>query len=239
MGFVTRDDIRRSDVFGRVTLRPSFAGLRKIDVFGGGNYVTNLRGETQDWNFGPFFEAQWNSGDRFGLFYTRAFTHLDEAFELSDRVPVPVGDYAWRDAGVFFRTSPNRPAFLRGFVDRQRNWGGRVDATEGHLGFAAGPHLTLSLGLTHTSAELPGGAFDADLASLRFGWVFSTRLTASGFVQWNSLDRKLVTNLRLNFIHRPGSDLYVVLNDERGSELEPRKLTNRGLAVKLTWLARF
>jgi hypothetical protein len=54
-----------------------------------------------------------------------------------------------------------------------------------------------------------------------------------------SLEKRWVTNLRLVLTHRPGSDLFVVYNEERGSEAMPRAVVNRTLAVKLTWLLRF
>ncbi len=57
-------------------------------------------------------------------------------------------------------------------------------------------------------------------------------------MQHNSLDDELIANLRLNFIHRPGSDLFVVINEERGVEDSPWRLAGRNLAVKLTYLMR-
>jgi hypothetical protein len=62
---------------------------------------------------------------------------------------------------------------------------------------------------------------------------------ASGLVQRNSLDGKLVTNLRLNFIHHAGSDLFVVFNEDRRDGVPRRFVASRGLAVKLTYLTRF
>ena len=57
--------------------------------------------------------------------------------------------------------------------------------------------------------------------------------------QRNSLEGKIVTNLRLNFIHHAGSDLFVVFNEERHDAVPRRLVTSRGLAVKLTYLTRF
>jgi hypothetical protein len=90
-----------------------------------------------------------------------------------------------------------------------------------------------------SQAEIPSGSFTAHLPSLRLGWAFSTRLVAATFVQYNSLEKRLLANFRLNFAYRPGSDLYLVFNEERGEEQAPRVLVSRGLVVKLTYLARF
>jgi hypothetical protein len=56
--------------------------------------------------------------------------------------------------------------------------------------------------------------------------------------QYNSLDRSATANVRVNFIHRPGSDLYVVLNEQRGSPTSAWDFDRRGAVVKLTYLAR-
>ena len=79
----------------------------------------------------------------------------------------------------------------------------------------------------------------SDRASDRLGYAFSTKLTTNALIQYNSLDNSFSTNVRLNFIHRPGSDFFVVLTEERGEEDRLWDLTDRGLALKLTYLMRF
>ena len=68
---------------------------------------------------------------------------------------------------------------------------------------------------------------------------FSTRLFANALVQYNSLDGDFSTNVRLNFIHRPGSDLFIVFTENRSDELNGWALSDRGLVSKLTYLMRF
>jgi hypothetical protein len=124
-------------------------------------------------------------------------------------------------------------------ADVQDIYGGRIASVGGTVRAAPGSHLTLALGFARNRVDLPGGAFTADLSSLRATYAFSTRLFASAFVQHNRLDRRLLANFRLDFIHRPGSDLFVVFNEERGDDASLRRVARRGGAVKLTWLTRF
>jgi hypothetical protein len=51
---------------------------------------------------------------------------------------------------------------------------------------------------------------------------------------WNSQDRNVLFNLRLDYIYRPGDDLFVVFNESRlyGDASGP---VNRSLIVKLTY----
>jgi hypothetical protein len=87
--------------------------------------------------------------------------------------------------------------------------------------------------------DLPAGSFVADITTLRATWSLSTRLTTNALVQYNSLSEDLITNVRFNFIHRPGSDLYLVFTEARGVEGDRWALADRGLVLKLTYLARF
>ena len=109
----------------------------------------------------------------------------------------------------------------------------------GDMGWGQLPTTDQAFDAPHISRTLP-----AQLRRCRRVVAVTVHLpeflvAASGLVQRNSLDGKLVTNLRLDLIHHPGSDLFVVFNEERRDELPQRLVTSRGLAVKLTYLTRF
>ena len=154
-------------------------------------------------------------------------------------MPVPVGRYDLRRLTVFASSSPSRPVGLSLMGSLAGEWDGRVSSLETTLRVAGGSHLEAGPTWTLSHADLPGGAFTAHVLGLRLGWAFSTRLFARAYVQYNSLEDKWITNVRLNFIHRPGSDIYVVFNDDQGEEGAPGRLVSRGLALKGTWLVRF
>jgi hypothetical protein len=239
MGFVTRTDIRRTDGFAAWTFRPGRFGVREIEAFAGGAWITRTTGEEQDGEAFVGGGLRFESGDSVSGFYTSGFTQLDEAFDLADRVPVPVGRYDVRRLTVFASSSPSRPVGFSVIGSLAREWDGRVSSLEANLRVAGGAHLDAGPAWTLSHADLPGGAFTAHVLGLRVGWAFSTRLFARAYVQYNSLEDKWITNVRLNFIHRPGSDVFVVFNDEQGEEGAPGRRINRGLAVKGTWLVRF
>ena len=239
MGFVTRRDIRRTDLSARYTMRPVALGMRRIDVFMEGQHIVRTNGEKQDAGAGPVMNLEWNSGDSIGAFYFRGSTRLDEAFDLDHRVTVPPGHYSVRHLSFSARSSSSRPFVATAEANVEDVYGGRIATVGGTLRAAPGSHLTLGLGFTRNRVDLPGGAFTADIGSLRATYAFSTRLFVSAFVQHNRLDRRLLANFRLDFVHRPGSDLFVVFNEERGDGATLRRVARRGGAVKLTWLTRF
>ena len=239
VGFVTRTDIRRTDALARYTLRPSALGLRRIDLFAEGQHIVRTSGEKQDVGGGPTLNLEWGSGDSVAGFYFQGSSRIDEPFVLGDRIPVPAGDYDVRHWSFSATSAARRPVTLSVLAERLDSFGGRLSTLGGRTRFAPGSHLSLELGFTHDRVTLPQGAFTAEVSSLRAVYAFTTRLFVSALVQHNSLERRLVTNLRLGFVHRPGSDLFVVFNEDRGDGVTLRHAASRGLAVKLTYLARF
>ena len=62
---------------------------------------------------------------------------------------------------------------------------------------------------------LPGGAFVADLASLRVDFTISPRMTLRTLSQYNSTTSELSHSVRFNWIYSPGSDIYVAYDELR------------------------
>ena len=239
MGFVTRTDIRRTNGFGQYTFRPTLLGLRQLEVFTGGSWITRVSGEEQDGEGFVGTSFEWDSGETLTFFFEGGFTQLDESFDLADRIPVPPGRYDVRRLTVFGGTSPSRQVGVRVAASVSEQWDGHMGLVDLGSRISLGKHLTTGVGWTVSQADLPGGSFTAHVVGLRASWAFSTRLVTRAYVQYNSLDQKWITNLRLHFIHRPGSDLYVVFNDEQGEQGAPGRLIGRGFAVKGSWLIRF
>ena len=55
-------------------------------------------------------------------------------------------------------------------------------------------------------------------------------------VQWNGDTDEVNMNIRLNFIHKPGSDLFVVYSERRLVEGLETGIMDRTVAVKFTYL---
>ena len=62
-----------------------------------------------------------------------------------------------------------------------------------------------------------------------------------GLLQYNSTRNVLSSNVRLRWEYQPGSELFVVYNDQRDTELGRSfpLLENRAFVVKFTRLFRF
>ena len=69
------------------------------------------------------------------------------------------------------------------------------------------------------------------------GTLVSPRMFLTALFQYNSDIRKVSSNLRFNFIHRPLSDLFVVYNERRA--VSDQREVDRILSLKYTHLFEF
>ena len=237
-GFVTRTDIRRTDFNGRLTFRPDVLGLRSYNVFNFTRYVARTDGYTQDWSTSNGVDFTWSSGENVTLFHSAGRTRFDDPFDLADSVHVPGGDYANSSFGFFARTSSARPVSLNVFAERQWVYDGVLSHFNTTLNVAAGSRLQFSVTHSRNWVELPKGALTIDLISGNAGVAFSTKLFLNTLLQYNTIDRNVSSNVRLVYTYAPGSDLFVVINEDRGSRLEPWRFRTRGVRIKLTYLLR-
>jgi CBS domain-containing protein len=237
MGFITREDIRRTNGYTGLTARPPVLGLRKIDHFLMGDLVHRTDGELQDWGVGLGINPEWNSGDNVIVYGQTGFDRIDEEFDIEDVIVLP-SDYDRREVGMFVNSSPNRPVVLQLSGSLQEQYGGTFHSLSASAAVNPNPHVTFRGSFTYSDVDLPNGTFVARVGSLRISYAFSTKVFLNGLFQYNSLDNRISANIRFNWIHRPGSDLYIVINEERGSDAGIWDLDNRGAVVKVTYLLR-
>lgn len=238
-GFIQRTDLRRTDSYGRRSFRPDLGAVRKIDLMVGGNLFNGYDGTLQDWAIGPLAVTELESGASFTLIAQAGENRPDEEFDLADTLVVGPGTYDAGTVMAMLNTDPSRPVSFQGNLQAAAFYGGTLRAVGGTLNLAPSAQLALSLGLNRNKVDIPSGSFTADLVSVRAGFSFSTRLATNLLVQYNSLEELFSANFRLNFIHHPGSDLFLVFTEERGEEGDLWRLSDRGMVVKVTYLKRF
>jgi len=88
--------------------------------------------------------------------------------------------------------------------------------------------------------ELVQGSFTTHLAGARATWTASPLMFTSAFLQYNSSSHALSANLRLRWEYQPGSELFIVYNEDRDT-LARRfpQVATRAFVVKINRLLRF
>jgi hypothetical protein len=236
IGFVRRRDIAKTSGSLRFTPRPPIDGLRKIDIRNSLEYVASVstRG-VLDRRWEINISPELDSGDEASVEIAYEFQRLHSDFELAPDVIVPPGDYETWTLNLDVATSPARPVSVEAGGGTGGFWGGTRWGGGAEVAFNS-PHFGLELSYDHNDIDVPGGAFTTDLVRGRLKLAANTRLFGNALIQYNSQNGSFSANLRVDWIHRPGSDLFIVFNERRdivGSRWNPE---SRAFIVKLTYL---
>ena len=246
VGFLRRDNFRRTFVEGRFSPRPSsIDAIRQFMLVGSIDYIltadTNLL-ETRHNSLA--FQTEFESSDRLGVTINDNYELLQQPFSPGGGVSIPVGGYAFNDVEVSYSLGQQRR--INGGVRLQH--GGYFNGDITTLGLrpwrvAVLPQMSIEPSLSLNWIDTPGGSFRTDLAVTRVSYAFNPRMFFSGLLQYNSASDTLSTNMRLRWEYSPGSELFVVYTEDRDTmTLRPDRFTelrNRGFVVKFNRLFRF
>jgi hypothetical protein len=210
-----------------------------MNLFWEVNRTTRWTSEPQEWWTGPYLELNWRSGETAALYYVAGRERLDSAFDLSDRVTVDPGDYRYEEVGMSAASAASRPVQLSVNGNVRRQYVGQLTTAAGTLRLEPGRHVSFEFGGSRTWVRLPNGRFIADLSHVRMTCAFTTRLAVFALAQFDGLEREVSANVRLNYTFRPGSDLFVVFNERRGSDRSVWDFDERAAVVKVAYLTRF
>ena len=246
VGFVRRDNFRRTYTTGRFSPRPrSIDAIRRFSVEGSFDYIVTAdtgRVETRQSQLG--FDTEFENSDRVGISATDNYEFLARPFTPAPGVSFPVGGYKFRDAEVTYALGAQRR--LSGtftvrvgeyFSGNIRSVGFRRSRVKLTERFSLEPSVSVNW------IDTPHGSFRTDLAVSRVNYSFTPRMFLSGLTQYNSSTDTISNNLRMRWEYSPGSELFVVYTEERITDpLRPDRfseLRNRGFVVKVNRLFRF
>ena len=250
IGFLRRDDFEQSFAKFRFSPRPrSIAAVRQFFWEGQIDYITDRAGLLETRQARGRFAVEFENSNLFDVIYNRNYEFLAEPFPLAAAVIVPVGGYDFDDVEVGYQLGQQNRVSGRVAVQH----GGFYGGTKTSLNFGMGSgffgtrleltrQLSIEPNLSLNWIDLPFGKFDTQLVSTRTIYALNPLMFVSALVQYNSASRSVSTNLRLRWEYHPGSELFVVYNEERANTLlAPRRypLQNRALIIKLNRLFRF
>jgi hypothetical protein len=106
--------------------------------------------------------------------------------------------------------------------------------------FNATPQLSIEPTYLGNWVRLPQGSSTTHLVGSRITYTMSPTMFVSALLQYNTGTSTVSSNIRLRWEYRPGSELFVVYNDQRDT-LSPGypELQNRAFIVKVNRLFRF
>ena len=253
IGFLRRLDFEESLAMFRFSPRPrSIASIRQFFFEGQIDYITNRAGVLETRQTRGRFAMDLENGDLFDVTYNRNYEYFNQPFPVAGIFYVPAGAYDFEDVEVGY--SLGRQNRLAGRLSAQH--GGFFGGTKTSVTFGIGqgffgtrlqisPQLSFEPTWSFNRIDIPaiGLPFTTQIVSTRAIYAFNPLMFLSGLVQYNSAADTVSTNLRLRWEYSPGSELFVVYNEERyDTTLRPQRfpqLQNRAFIVKINRLFRF
>lgn len=238
MGFLRRRGIRRYASSLTFVPRPEIPGIRNLFFEGRSEIYTDLNGEVESINAGSdLFSFRTLKDDVVALYGDYTFERLSEPFEIHPGVVVPPGEYRFTQTGLWGETNPSRRASGEAWIQRGDFFGGERLAHGVKLRLVPSRHFRTETSWDHNDIDLPAGSFSTDLFRQRIAVALTPDLSAAAFAQWSDAAELMSANLRFGWSYRPGSDLFLVLNQTWDApEWGQRSVRDRQAILKMTWL---
>ena len=242
VGFIRRDDFDRRFGLLRFSPRPVRIDIvRKFTFEGQVAYVLNRAGSLETRENQGQFGIEFENSDTFNLTYSDTYEFLRQPFQITPNVTIPVGGYSFQNTQMSFGFGQQRVLAGAVSLDHGSFFSGNkttVGVSRGRLELT--PQLSVEPSVSYNRIDLPEGRFTTNLATTRTTFTVTPEMFVSALLQYNTSTRSLSTNLRIRWEYQPGSELFVVYNEQRDT-LTPRfpELENRAFIVKINRLFRF
>ncbi len=175
------------------------------------------------------------SGEDFEFNIQRKAENLTENFEIHDGVVIPTGEYWFTDWELQFSTFDGRKVYGGVFV----NWGGFYNGKQtilaGEFTWQPNRFIKFSSDYSQHRISLPEGNFIVHEISSRIDFAMNPDLFGSAFAQWNNEDKEVLLNFRVNWIPKPGANLYFVVNQGYNTQTHHFDSEYTTVQVKLIW----
>ena len=205
-------------------------------------YTDNNDNSTQSFQGGIMYDFRFKSDFSGMISLMNIYENVTDTFNFSRNADIPAGKYRFNQLETHLN-SPQTNKFVLGFDIFA---GSFYDGNRFSLGLDPGWNIgsTVQLGLSynHNFLRFPGRnqSFNGAVLGFKALVMFTTKLSVSTFIQYNSAENALITNLRLRYNPREGNDFYIVFNEGRNTyrDIEnPRlpPLNNRSVLLKYTY----
>ena len=250
LGFVRRLDMREYSAeiaYKPVVSLSALPMIRRITIKGDYNFIENQRGRKQSTRSKIEIRAQAQRSDNVTVDVENRFERLDQPFFIRPDVEIPVGDYNFVTVGLRVRTDDSRRQYSRLSISTGAFFNGDRTDLSLTLGFRQSKYLQLEARVRQSRIDLPveNGRFDATTLTMTILGATSRKLFGEALVQYDNFTRNLQSNIRIDWIHTPGSDLFIVFNTsyffplDNDELFDPNRnviLTDRAAVAKVTYL---
>jgi hypothetical protein len=243
VGFLRRTDLRKS--YGQVRFSPrprSLKAVRKFSSIGQFTYIEDTAGRLTTRLTDGEFAVEFQSSDRFSVGIQQDYELITRAFSVVPGARIGTGSYDFTVGRIGYTLGQQRPVSGNVLVERGEFYDGtRTGLTFNRSRVNFSSRLSVEPSVTLNWIDLPAGSFSSRLIGSRVTYTVTPLLFGSALVQYNSTTHTFSANARVRWEYRPGSELFVVYNEERDSEAVTGVpgLLNRAFIIKINRFFRF
>ena len=246
VGFVRRDNMVRDFAQLRFSPRPRAnrpisRRIRKFSYMGSMEYIQSRDGHPESREGLGEFALDFQNGDRFSTTYSRLYEFLPAPFAIGSGVTLPVGGYDFDNIRIAYTMSQRYRNSFNVSADYGTFYNGHkttLSVSRGRM--AMTPQLSVEPTYTINRIDLVQGAFTTHLGGSRVTYTMTPQMFTSALVQYSSATNSVSANVRLRWEYRPGSELFIVFNEQRDTRARAfPDLANRAFIVKVNRLFRF
>ncbi len=237
-GFVQRTGIRTTKAHFGPTPRPKSGNVKLFEPMYVLSYTTDQSNRLIFRQHHVMLGTTMRDDTFINVFYQNTLDVLDVPFRIRPDVVIPVGSYKMHEWYFTVNSSPGRRLYERVTVSPVQFYGGTRLNLSAAAGLRATSQFSAEVQYSRNDVKMPWGDFLVNLSTVRLDYTFSPRMTIRSLTQYNTSTHEISNNVRFNFIYKPGSDIYIVYNDQSQTGLPAdifgRK--DRQLVIKATYL---
>jgi Domain of unknown function (DUF5916)/Carbohydrate family 9 binding domain-like len=222
VGFVERRAIHQ--YFGQLAYKPRprfIPHVRQMEFETQLEYYTDRTGRLATRQTELSWETEFKNSS---VFFFRPIEDVTDVlngpFEIRPGIIIPPGSYHFNRQRLSYTSDSSKRLVLTGGYRWGGFYSGKRDEVTAGVTFRPNAHLLFDFTDTFNSVRLPQGNFTTNLLAGRVNYNFSRKLLTSALMQLNSAARISAINIRLRYIYRPNSDLFVIYNQTTGAGIE-------------------
>ena len=206
----------------------------------GYHFNENTTNKLQSADLSVGVNGETKNGQGFSLEGVRQIEYLTDTFFLSDHHFILSGHYPFNLVKGQYNTPFGKKLMLIALFNAGDYYDGRQFVLALMPTWKVSSSIDFNINFIYNDVLLPerNMHYQAIVGRFRSTYMLNTRLSASAFVQINTLDHQVLSNVRIRYNPREGNDLYLVYNQGANTH-RYREIPTIPLTAISTWAIKY
>jgi hypothetical protein len=184
----------------------------RLDAY---SFIRNTDNIAETVNIEPSYSFVTKKNHTLSVGIPLSFENDIDTFYLSDDVYVPAGSYSFNEFMLYYSSPSIDQGFLTSYCTVGKFYDGWINSFNVSPSFTPGASwvVSMSYGFNDIKFKERDQSFLSHLFMFKVLYMYSTKVSASSFIQFNNQIDKIIWNARLRYNPKEGNDFYLVYND--------------------------